>query len=126
VLWNARTGERHGAPIRVATGSIDPISFSPDGRLFAASSSDQTATVWDIASRQRLGNTFPIREIWIPVAHFAPSGDLVIDYGPFIPAWPMDLRAWERFACQVAGRDLTRAEWNDLLPNRPYERVCPQ
>ena len=24
------------------------------------------------------------------------------------------------------GRDLTRAEWHDLLPNRPYKAVCPQ
>ena len=37
----------------------------------------------------------------------------------------MDVRTWERFACQVAGRNLTRAEWHDLLPNRPYETVCP-
>jgi WD40 repeat protein len=125
VLWNARTGERRGPPFRVATGSMDRVSFSPDGRLFSAISSDLTATVWDIASRQRLGNTFPIRELWIPDAHFAPNGDLVIDYGSHIAAWPMDLRAWERFACQVAGRDLTPAEWNDLLPKRPYERVCP-
>ena len=29
------------------------------------------------------------------------------------------------FACQVAGRDLTRDEWQDVLPNRPYRRVCP-
>ena len=28
------------------------------------------------------------------------------------------------YACQVAGRDLTREEWNDVLPDRPYERTC--
>jgi len=38
--------------------------------------------------------------------------------------WPIDVRTWERFACRVAGRQLTRAEWADALPDRPYERVC--
>jgi hypothetical protein len=28
-------------------------------------------------------------------------------------------------ACQVAGRDLTRAEWAGLLPSRPYRHGCP-
>jgi WD40 repeat protein/class 3 adenylate cyclase len=126
VLWDARNGKQIGSPIEVATGPINPISFSRDGRLFVASSFDGTATVWDIASRKRLGNSFPIRELWIPTAYFVPSGDLVIDYGSRITVWPMDLRAWERFACQVAGRDLTDAEWRDLLPERPYRQVCPQ
>ena len=39
--------------------------------------------------------------------------------------WPMDPRKWKRFACQVAGRDLTPAEWSDVLPDREYRRVCP-
>jgi hypothetical protein len=56
---------------------------------------------------------------------FAPNGDLVIDNLADTAVWPTGLDAWERFACQVAGRDLTRAEWADLLPNRPYQHVCP-
>ena len=32
---------------------------------------------------------------------------------------------WVSFACMVAGRDLTKAEWRDLLPDRPYQHVCP-
>ena len=29
-----------------------------------------------------------------------------------------------RRACAVAGRKLTRAEWNDVLPGRPYAPAC--
>jgi WD40 repeat protein/class 3 adenylate cyclase len=126
VLWDVRERTRLGSPIQVAAGAINPISFSPDGRLFVASSGDQTATVWDLGSRKRLGNAFPIEQGSIPVARFAPSGDLVIDNLSDTAVWPTNLRTWERFACQVAGRDLTRAEWSDLLPGRPYRRVCPQ
>ncbi len=126
VLWDAHGGSALGSPIQVAAGAIDPISFSPDGRLFVASSGDQTATLWDLRSRKRLGNPFPIEQGSIPVARFAPGGDLVIDNLTDTALWPTDLQTWERFACQVAGRDLTRAEWHDLLPERPYLHVCPQ
>jgi WD40 repeat protein/class 3 adenylate cyclase len=124
VLWDVRDRTRLGSPIQVAAGAVNPISFSPDGRLFVASSGDQTATLWDLGSRKRLGNAFPIEQGSIPVARFAPSGDLVIDNLSDTAVWPTNLRTWERFACQVAGRDLTRAEWSDLLPGRPYRRVC--
>ena len=110
----------------MTTAGIDPISFSPDGRLLAASSFDQTASLWDLRSRKRLGNSFPTEPSWVPVARFAPNGDLVIDRTADMADWPTDVRTWERFACQVAGRDLTPAEWHDILPDRPYRHVCPQ
>ena len=103
---------------------INPVSFSPDGRLLAASAADQTATVWDLASRTRLGTTFPTVQGTLPVANFAPDGDLVISYLADAVKWPMDPQTWERFACKVAGRDLTPAEWDDILPDRDHQRVC--
>lgn len=90
------------------------------------SSLDQTVTLWDIASRKRIGNTFPIEPGVIPAAHFAPNGDVVIDYLAKAAVWPTNLQTWVRFACQVAGRDLTEAEWSDLLPDRPYQHICAQ
>jgi WD40 repeat protein/class 3 adenylate cyclase len=126
VLWNAHNGEPLGPPIQAAAAAINPISFSPDGRLFVVSSFDQMVTLWDIASRKRIGDTFPIEPAVIPAAYFAPNGDVVIDYLAKAAVWPTDLQTWVRFACQVAGRDLTRAEWKDLLPDRPYQHVCAQ
>ena len=38
--------------------------------------------------------------------------------------WPTDRPTLQRSACDIAGRDLTREEWRELLPNRPYRRVC--
>ena len=126
VLWNVVDGTRSGPPIQVATGAINPISFSPDGRLFAASAGDGTATLWDVRTRKRLANTFPVDQASVPVARFTPAGDLLIENTVGASLWPTDLRTWERFACQVAGRDLSPAEWRDLLPSRPYRHVCPQ
>jgi WD40 repeat protein/class 3 adenylate cyclase/energy-coupling factor transporter ATP-binding protein EcfA2 len=125
LLRDAHDGSPLGSPIQVATGPIDPISFSPAGRLFVASSGDQTTTLWDVGSRKRLGTPFAIEPGSVPVSRFTPAGDLVIDNLVDTAVWPTDLRSWQRFACRVAGRNLTRREWSDLLPDRPYRRVCP-
>lgn len=126
VLWDSRDGKQLGSPIQMAIGTVYTIGFSPDGRLLVAGSSDQTTTLLDLRSRKPLGNAFPNEQAAITVPTFEPNGDLFINYLSSGEEWPMDLRTWERFACQVAGRDLTRAEWKDVLPDRPYHHVCPQ
>lgn len=126
VLWDSRDGKQLGSPIQMAIGTVYTIGFSPDGRLLVAGSSDQTTTLLDLRSRKPLGNAFPNEQAAITVPTFEPNGDLFIDYLSRGEEWPMDLRTWERFACQVAGRDLTRAEWTDLLPGRPYQHICRQ
>ena len=56
---------------------------------------------------------------------FEPSGRLLITELGSAIEWPLDRPTLQRFACQVAGRDLTREQWHDVLPNRPYRPVCP-
>jgi WD40 repeat protein len=125
VFWDSRNGKQLGSPIQVATGFVYTVGFSPDGRLLVAGSSDQTTTLLDLRSRKPLGNAFPNEQAAITIPTFEPNGDLFINYLSNGEEWPIDVRTWERYACQVAGRDLTRAEWADLLPNRPYQRLCP-
>ena len=111
--------------MQAAGGVISQVSFSPDDHSVAVSSADHTTSVWDLRTRSRVGNPFGPYRGTVPAAFFAPDGRLVIDLQANAIAWPMDVGTWERFACRVAGRDLTRTEWHDLLPNRPYEPVCP-
>jgi WD40 repeat protein len=125
VLWQADDGEQAGPTFKAAAGAASPISFSPDGRLLAVSGEDGTASLWDLDSRKRLGESFPIPQAAIPVAQFAGNGDLVIVNLADAAVWPTDPDRWERFACRAAGRDMTKAEWNDILPDRPYQHVCP-
>jgi WD40 repeat protein len=126
VLWNARDGSEVGNPIQVATEPVQSVSFSHDGRLFASSSSDQTTTLWDLRSRKRLGGSFSVQEGVVPVSQLTAKGDLIAVYLADAAQWPTSWRAWKRHACRVAGRDLTRAEWSDVLPGRAYRHVCPQ
>jgi WD40 repeat protein len=54
-----------------------------------------------------------------------PSDDLVIlSDQEWVMSYPMTPSAWLRTACGIAGRDLTRAEWDRYLPGRPYRSTC--
>jgi hypothetical protein len=110
----------------VATANVLALSYSPDGALLAVSSTDETTTLWNVHSRKQLGDSFPSRPNTFTVPVFERNGQLLIDYNADAAEWPMKVSAWERFACQIAGRNLTEAEWQGILPDRPYMRVCPR
>ena len=38
--------------------------------------------------------------------------------------WDLRPQRWVEHACAVAGRTLTRTEWNRYLPGRPYDPIC--
>ena len=122
---DARSGRRRGRATKVAGGGIAQIAFSPEGRFVAVGAWDATATVWDIRSHARVGDPFPIAKGLIPQVAFEPSGRLLITELGSAIEWPLDRPTLQRFACQVAGRDLTRDQWQDVLSNRPYRPVCP-
>jgi len=39
--------------------------------------------------------------------------------------WNVNPAAWDKAACRIAGRQLTRAEWSRFVTTQPYARVCP-
>jgi hypothetical protein len=38
--------------------------------------------------------------------------------------WDIDPESWKQRACDLANRALSRAEWEEFLPGRPYEPAC--
>jgi hypothetical protein len=114
-----------GAPVTVAASNVLGISFSADGKLLVASTFDGSTILVDLASRQPLGNSFAIEGGAITAPLFSSKGDLLINYVGTATDWPINLGAWESYACQVAGRDITPQEWANVLPHRPYEHACP-
>ena len=123
-LWDLRTGRPRGAATKVAGADIYQLAISPDGRLLAVGAYDGMAAVWDLRTRTRLGESFPVFAGLAPNVAFKPDGRLIV--GEYVSAieWPLDRPTLQRFACRIAGRDITRAEWEDVLPNQPYRRIC--
>jgi len=124
LFWDARHGVAETPALQVAPAGIAQISFSADGTMMVVSSEDGSTTLWDVRSRTQIGGSFPERPSIFTSPVFEPNGKLLIQYISDAAQWPTDVDSWERFACQVAGRDLTPAEWHAIVPARPYMHVC--
>ena len=130
-FWDAATGGRNGGAsgheVQANACWIESLEFSPDGRVLLASGCDGSARLFDASSRQEIGSPLQGPGNESNSAVFAPDGRRIfVAYrGGLGFVWNVTLGAWKEHACVVAGRNLTRAEWERYLPERPYEQVCP-
>ena len=52
---------------------------------------------------------------------------LVVSVDGGMRQWNMDFATWPDIACERAGRNLTRAEWDQYMPaDDAYHQTCPQ
>ena len=126
-----------GAPLVGQGGSSPNIVFSPDGRLLAVTT-EQGVIVWDVRTQQRVGefdnpngtgstDAAGAARIAIDVAFSPDSTEMATTWGDdSLVVWSLDLAEWRRRACEVAGRNLTRAEWRQNIGEQPYHRTCTQ
>jgi WD40 repeat protein len=116
-----------GAPLRVE-GRVLSQSFSPDGSHLVTGSSDGTLQLWDVATRARVARVTPDEPGHVVYAWFDDDGTTIVAADERGGIWsiPSDPDEWQRRACEIAGRNLTRAEWTELLPDRPHRRTCPE
>jgi WD40 repeat protein/DNA-binding SARP family transcriptional activator len=127
LLWDTRTGRRLGPPLASHTLGVGSLAFSPDGQLLAAVGGDGAVTLWDVASQRQIGAPIPARPKGTAAVAFLSGGRQLAAAsasGPVL-VWDVDPAAWRAHACAVAGRTLTRQEWDEFLPDRPYRAVCP-
>jgi WD40 repeat protein/class 3 adenylate cyclase len=123
-LWDVAARRPVGAPLSGHEDLVLDAEFSPDGRMLATSGIDGTVILRDVASRRALG-TLPGALGWT-VVRFTRDGRRIFvlrDTGA-AQRWEVSPDAWSRHACRVAGRDLTRGEWDEFVPDQDYRKVC--
>ena len=99
-------------------GAVEAVAFSPHGRLFATAAEDGTVRLWDPYTQQPVGTPLAGPVPGLRVLAFSPQGEEMVTGGRdgTIVFWSADPAAWAARLCDVVGRQLTRQEWAQLLP----------
>jgi WD40 repeat protein len=82
--------------------------------------------LWDIKTGQALGAPLPGVPSRHVATYFTPNGTHLIASSDTGRAYLWDIRPASliRQACDIAGRQLTRAEWQQFLPGHDYDPAC--
>ncbi len=130
-LWDIATRQQLG----VFTGYLsvmNKVLFSPDGKTLVSSSagegvSTQNIFVWDVATRQLIGQPLVGHNEFIEDIAFSPDGRRLASggLGKTLILWDMTLEVWIADACRVANRNLTLEEWEQYFPGQTYHKTCP-
>jgi WD40 repeat protein len=123
-LWDVPTGELVHELDQGGNGVYD-LEFSPDGRTLAVSGLDPVASLWDVATGTQIGPQLSAGDRRTMI-DFSPDGRRLLEtHGNGQGAvWDVDPVSWERRACALANRTLSREEWEEFLPGRPYRPSC--
>jgi WD40 repeat protein len=125
-FYDTRAWRSRGRPLVTHTRAVDTVTFSPDGQTLATTSDDGATRLWDVASLRPIGAALPSLAGHDLAAAFVDGGTrlVTLDDTGRGELWDIQPRSWARRACRVAGRTLTRAEWDDALPERGYAPAC--
>jgi WD40 repeat protein len=75
-LWDVASGSL----VRTLSGhtsDVNSVAFSPDGRLLASGSDDDTIRLWDGGHRQRSAHPLRPHRVWSLSVAFSPDGRLL-------------------------------------------------
>ena len=129
VVWDTRTWQQHSTWEASLGAGVRSLMFTPDSDFIVAGGTG-AAALWSVegASGGVRLDVDPIQPEAQAVVGIKDDGRAIVTFtaGTGVREWTIEPGRLLERACAVAGRNLTRAEWNDVLPGRPYERTCPQ
>jgi WD40 repeat protein len=127
VVWDTRSWEVHAA-WTVIGGSVQSIAFSDDSRSIVVGGGG-TASIGVVDDPRATAATIdldPLRTGGSVSTGSREGGRVMVTHTDHsgVQLWRIAPGALLAHACRVAGRDLTREEWESALPDRPYAPTC--
>jgi DNA-binding SARP family transcriptional activator/WD40 repeat protein len=128
LVLDLETGGPVRPPVIVSDTELHDVTYSPDGQRLVATGAAPSVTVLD-------GRTgLPLARVVTPRAYLGGAGfgrdpgTILISAGGNGPVyeWNTDIDRAVDFACRVAGREFTEAEWSAQFGSRPYQETCPR
>ncbi len=126
-LFDADTLEEV-ATLPGARGFIQGMFFSADGSVLLGRGNDKTVSVYDVATRSRLGDSFDL-----PLDNGGSIGlradglEFAVTTVDGTNTWSLDPEQWLTAACALAGRNLTAEEWQTYIGDLgPYRATCAE
>ena len=106
---------------------IDSVTYSPDGARILAAGGAASVALLDGETGLLLARVLTPQHNTAAAFGRTRTRSLISTYddGP-IWEWDTDVSHALDFACRVAGRDFTEAEWAAQFGHSPYEATCPQ
>lgn len=137
-LWDLNRPD-FGNPTRLqgAFGTVFSLAYNPAGTILVSGGcvgigncSQGAIFLWQITPEglySPLKGSLPGFSERVVSLSFSPNGKILASksVNGRVILWDFDLATWIQLACERAGRNLTPAEWQQLLGDRPYQPVCP-
>jgi len=127
LVLDLEKGEPVRPPATVSTTTVHAVTYSPDGRRIVTSGAVPSVALLDGETGLLLARVMTPRA-YTGGAEFGRNPDSVLiaaeGNGPVFE-WNTDVTHAVDFACRVAGRGFTEAEWTAQFGSRPYQETCP-
>ena len=106
---------------QLQTAGIDPA----DDRVYATSR-DGSLRIWDRKSGRAIGPALAGNLFFSSALIATGRRTLYSAGGGSLVKWDLSPRSWLVKSCALAGRNLTRTEWDTYLPGHTYRKTCGQ
>src|SRR5262249_15761266 len=131
-LWSISGRDARGTDLSTVPVSISALAFAPNGSTLAASDFSGGVRIFDVSTRTLLGTATEQPQ---PVSEttFSPDGRSLVAAAeaPYLTNSPgaitavtLDVNEWQRDACRITSRNLTRLEWAQHVSGFSYETTC--
>jgi WD40 repeat protein len=109
-------------------GQVNSVAFSPDGKILASASSDNSVRLWEVSTNQPVGQPLTGHTDAVLSVALSPDGKMLASAGSdkTVRLWDVSAVGWIELACRIANRNQSLSEWVAFVgADQPYLRTCP-